>query len=143
MNRSVWIPFLAISTLSGLGNGFRSPEIAVSVNGTRVSFPVGQPMEWKGHVMVPLRGVFEQMGGKVLWNSSSQSVSISRGSSTIKMTVGESHALKNDETIVTDVKSILRNGTCYVPLRFLAEAIDASVHWDGATRSVDITTQKA
>jgi hypothetical protein len=61
---------------------------------------------------------------------------------TIRLTVGESHATKNEETIAMPTKSILRSGTTYVPLRFLAESLDANVHWDGGSRSVQITTQK-
>ena len=132
---------LVVSILSSPLKTDQSPGIAVSVNGARVTFPVGQPMEWRGHVMVPLRGVFEQMGGTVRWDGAGQIITITRGDATIKMTVGESHALKNEETIVTDVKSMIRIGTCYVPLRFLAEAIDATVNWNGAARSVNITTE--
>ena len=114
--------------------------IAVFVDGKQVNFPVGQPMEFSGHVMVPLRGVFEQMGGTVNWDEAAQQVTIGRAGTTIKMTVGDAHALKNEETVVTNAKSILRGGTVYVPLRFLAETLDATVRWDGAQRAVHITT---
>jgi hypothetical protein len=125
------------------GSYAAASAIAVYVNGTPVRFPVGQPMEMKGHVMVPLRGVFEEMGGNVQWDQAAQMVTIAKGDVTIKMTVGEAHALKNEETIVTQVKSVLQNGTVYVPLRFLAETLDAQVQWNGAERSVSITTVKA
>lgn len=133
---------LAAVLLSGYSVAAPQEPISVFVNGSQVSFPVGQPMEWHGHVMVPLRGVFEKMGGSVQWDAAAQMVTIIRDQTTIKMTVGESHALKNEETVVADVKSILRGGTCYVPLRFLAETIDARVHWDGSSRSVHITSAK-
>jgi spore coat protein H len=128
--------------LSAAAWGSTPSRIDVRVDGVSVSFPHGQPMEWKGHVMVPIRGVFEKLGANVSWDGAAQKVTIVRSGSTIEMTVGESHALKNQETIVTNVKSILRGGTCYIPLRFLAESLDANVHWDGATRSVSITTEK-
>ena len=117
--------------------------IGVYVDRKPVVFPVGQPMEWKGHVMVPLRGVFERLGGNVGWDGAAQTVTINKGTTTIKLVVGEPHAIKNEETIVMPTKSILRSGTVYVPLRFLAESLDANVNWDGSSRSVQITTQKA
>lgn len=116
--------------------------IRVYVDSKAVVFPVGQPMEWKGNVMVPLRGVFERLGGAVGWDGAAQTVTINKGTMTIRLTVGEAHALKNEETIAMPTKSILRAGTTYVPLRFLAESLDANVHWDGGSRSVHITTQK-
>ena len=116
--------------------------ISVYVDGKAVTFPVGGPMEWKGNVMVPLRGVFEDMGATVNWDQAARMVTIGKGDTTIKMTVGEAHALKNEETVVTQVKSILRGGAVYVPLRFLAETLDAKVEWKGDNRTVNITTRK-
>jgi hypothetical protein len=142
MKKPLLVSVLAAVVLPGFSAAAVTSPISVFVNGDQVSFPVGQPIEWTGHVMVPLRGVFEQLGGNVQWDSAAQMVTITKGDTTIKMTVGEAHALKNEETIVTNVKSILRGGTCYVPLRFLAETIDAKVHWDGASRSVHISTTK-
>jgi hypothetical protein len=135
-NKFGLVLFLASLAVSALAS------INVYVDRKPVRFPVGQPMEWRGHVMVPLRGVFEDMGAKVNWDQAAQEVTVNKGSNTIKLTVGETHALKNQETIVIQVKSILRGGTVYVPLRFLAESLDADVRWDGATRSVHITTEK-
>src|SRR5690349_5569059 len=118
--------------LMALGGAIASaPQgIRVSVDGDPVTFPVGQPMEFKGNVMVPMRGVFEKMGATVNWDQAAQEVTIGKGDVTIKMTIGDAHALKNQETVVTNVKSILRHGTAYVPLRFLAETLDANVKWD-------------
>ena len=131
------ISFVALPLLVS-GQGIR-----VYVDSRAVAFPVGQPMEWKGHVMVPLRGVFERLGGTVDWDQAAQRVTINKGTTTIKITVGEAHALKNEETIVIPTKAILRTGTAYVPLRFLAESLDAKVHWDGGSRTVRITQQKS
>lgn len=116
--------------------------IRVYVDSRAVVFPVGQPMEWKGHVMVPLRGVFERLGGTVNWDQAAQTVTVNKGTTTIRLTVGEAHALKNEETIVIPTKAILRTGTAYVPLRFLAESLDAQVNWDGGSRTVRITQRK-
>src|SRR5687767_12568574 len=73
--------------------------IRVYVDSKVVAFPVGQPMEYKGNVMVPLRGVFERLGGAVGWDGAAQTVTINKGTMTIRLTVGESHATKNEETI--------------------------------------------
>jgi hypothetical protein len=135
MKRSLLLILCCFTVSAAFGQG-----ISVSVNGKQLAFPVGQPMEFSGHVMVPLRGVFEELGAIVNWDEAAQMVTVVKGTTTIKMTVGDAHALKNEETIVTNAKSILRGGTCYVPLRFLAETMDATVKWDGASRSVQITT---
>ena len=135
-------PFLSWFILGAALCGAAAQGTSVSVDGDPVNFSSGQPLELRGRVMVPLRGVFEKMGGSVNWDGAAQMVTVAKGGTTIKLTVGDAHALKNEETVVTNEKSILRGGTVYVPLRFLAETLDANVHWDGATRAVHITTVK-
>lgn len=117
--------------------------ITVVVDGKPVAFPVGQPFETKGKVLVPIRGVFEKLGGEVNWDQASHLITITKGDMTLKVTIGEDHALKNEETVVMGARSVNRGGTAYVPLRFFAETLDADVVWEGENQTVRISTQKA
>lgn len=112
--------------------------IEVRVDQKPVSFPAGQPFETKGRVLVPIRGVFEHLGATVEYDNSAQMVTINRGQDTYKLKVGEDVALKNQDTLLMGTKTILREATVYVPLRFLAESLNADVEWIGAERLVNV-----
>lgn len=115
-------------------------NIVVMVNGERVMFDNMQPIERGGRVLVPLRGVFEKLGASVGYEAASQKVTVRKGDDIIELTVGDSSALKNQQTIPMSAKAIVRKGSTMVPLRFLAESLDANVQWDGAKRTVRIST---
>jgi len=58
----------ATSTLSNAIDG----TIAVFVDGERVVFPDQEPIIYNGHVLVPVRAVFEAMGFEVEWEDGSE-----------------------------------------------------------------------
>jgi|GEM_PF-2725660 len=45
-----------------------SPVIRVTVDGRQVHFPDQQPVNIDGRILVPVRGVFEEMGFEAMWN---------------------------------------------------------------------------
>jgi len=116
------------------------PAVVVTVNGKRVLFDQAQPIERGGRVLVPLRGVFEMLGARVGYEPSAQTVVVRRGEDVIRLKIGDDYALKNNETVIMKSRAILRDGTALVPLRFLAETLEADVVWDGAKRMVRIST---
>jgi hypothetical protein len=111
----------------------------VTVNGQVVKFPNGQPMEMKGRVMVPLRGVFEAIDAVVEWDGESHHVVAHRGNEDVELTIGNRTARKNGAEIMMEVAPIVRHGSTLVPLRFLVESLGGSVNYDAATDTVDIT----
>lgn len=113
--------------------------IEVRVDQKPVVFPAGQPFETKGRVLVPLRGVFEHLGATVEYDNAAQTVTMHRGQDTYTLKVGDDFALKNQVTLTMGTKTILRDATVYVPLRFLAESLNADVEWVGAERLVNVT----
>lgn len=115
-------------------------DISVSVDGNPVRFPTQQPMTSGGRVLVPLRGVFEQMGATVLWDAPNKQVLANRGSTNIKLTIGSTQAEVDGKMVALDSPAMLRNGATLVPLRFLSESLGANVEWRRETRLVAITT---
>jgi len=115
-------------------------DIAVKVNGDEVSFPVQQPIQEEGRVMVPLRGVFEQLGAYVTWHPETQTVQAVKGNTDVRVRIGSHIAEVNGERQQLDVPPELINGTTLVPLRFVSESLGAKVDWNNETRLVNITT---
>lgn len=129
---------LAAVSVAALAQG-----ITVNVDGHRVDFGDQQPIQRDGRVLVPLRGVFEQMGANVKWEPETQTVIADSGSTQIKLIIGSRTAWINNSPQTLDVPAQLVNGRTLVPLRFLSEALGADVRWFDSTREVIITTAKA
>lgn len=114
--------------------------ISVNVDGSPVTFSGTRPQTVQGRVLVPLRGVFEKLGAYVDWVPATQTVVAQKGDTYIELRIGSPSATVNGRQAVLDVPAALLGGRTMVPLRFLGEALGATVVWDGATRTVNINT---
>lgn len=80
--------------------------------------------------LVPLRGIFEELGATVTWNAETKVVKAVRGKDEIILTVGSKHTNVNGRNTVIDVPAQVFDGRTFVPLRFVSESLGASVNWD-------------
>jgi hypothetical protein len=119
-------------------------EIPVYYNGERIVFDVN-PIMVGGRTMVPMRAIFETFGATVDYDQGSNQITGTKGSREIKLRVGNTNATVANSGIVTpyilDVPPMIRDGRTLVPLRFIGQALGASVNWDDKTRTVTISTQ--
>lgn len=99
-----------------------------------------QPQVVNGRVLIPSRGVLEQMGAYVGWDAATRAVIAQRGDKDVSLPIGSRTATVNGQLVTLDVPAMIISGTTMVPLRFLSEALGAGVVWDNATRTVAITT---
>lgn len=140
-----YIPWLKLLVFTMLLLGL--PLIAsaqaptVFLDGKQLSFDVPPTLD-NGRTLVPLRGIFEALGAEVQWDGATQTVTATKGNTTIKLTVG-GQAYKNGQPITLDVPAKIINGRTLVPLRFVSEALGASVKWDGSTQTITIASQPA
>ncbi len=98
------------------------------------------PRMVNGRVLVPLRGIFEQMGANVRWNEAMQKVSADRGSTTIELRIGDHYANVNGRSVELDQPATMIGGRTMVPLRFISESFGANVDWTESTQTVAIIT---
>lgn len=126
--------------LSVIDDASVDSDIHVRYNGRRVSFgKYGQnPVITSGRTMVPLRSIFETMGASVQWDDATRSVTATRGSTVVKMTVGQTSFTVNGQTKTLDVAPRILNGRTVVPVRAIAESFGASVGWNGDAKIVSI-----
>ena len=115
-------------------------DIRVTVNGEPVEFTRARPMMRGGRVMVPVRGVFERLGGTVQWMPEARAVTGSGagGANPFRMEVNSRRAFVNDTDTRLDAAPRMVDGSVYVPLRFVSEALGGQVTWDNASRTVAI-----
>lgn len=100
------------------------------------------PVVKSNRVLVPVRVISEELGYAVSWDSKARIVYISKGSTSIRFTIGESTILVNGEKVKLDVSSRIVNGRAYLPIRIVSESIGSSIVWDGGSRSVVINTKE-
>jgi hypothetical protein len=81
-------------------------------------------------ILVPLRSMFEQMGGAtVSYNASTKTVDVSKPGADVQVTVGKPEVILNGETRPLDVPPEIYKGSIVVPVRVISEALGAYVQW--------------
>jgi hypothetical protein len=81
-------------------------------------------------ILVPLRSMFEQMGGAtVSYNASTKTVDVSKPGSDVQVTVGKPEVVINGESRPLDVPPEIYKGSVVVPVRVISEALGAYVQW--------------
>ena len=118
-------------------------SVNVSINGVPIRFAGTQPTAMRGRVMVPLRGVLEQMGAFVGWDQVTRTVLAQKSGTDVQLPIGSQTATVNGRTVTLDVPAQIIGGSTMVPLRFLSEALGSEVAWENATRTVMITTSSS
>ena len=123
-------------------SGFASAQegITVKIDGKTITFEDQEPVIVNDRTMVPMRKVFEVLGATVEWDNSTSTVTATKKDATISLKIGSTTANMNGQSIILDVPAQIMNGRTMVPLRFISEAMGATVNWDGSTRTVSIVT---
>ncbi len=109
----------------------------VSVNGRVVALSP-QPIVRAGRVFVPLRGVFERLGATVVYANGE--INATSGRRTVSLAIGSTQAQVDGAPRLVDVAPFIIGASTYVPLRFVSQALGASVQYDGANDLVAIDT---
>ena len=115
-----------------------SSNIKIMLNGSPLAFNEAPYMS-NGTTMVPMRVIFEALKAEVNYDAATQKITAIKGDTVIELVLGQKSAKKNGQTISLDVAATTRNGNTMVPLRFVAEALNAKVDWDNASQTVSIT----
>jgi len=125
-------------SLSSIANAAK--PIQLNVNGSLLT-DLAAPLVKNNVSYVPVRTV-ESLGYKVVWNSSSKSVSISNQatSNILQLTVGSNIAIKNKNKLSLDTPPIVKSNSIYVPLRFISENFGAAVDWDSNNNGIVVVT---
>lgn len=117
----------------------RAQAVRVLVDGQIVAFDQ-PPLMVGGRVLVPLRGVFEQLGATVQWDPANNLVAAQRGDTQVQLVIGSRQAVVNGRVVMLDVPAMIARGRTLVPLRFVSEAMGARVDWDAAASVVYVSS---
>lgn len=125
---------------AALAQPIYAQDINVSVNGTQVSFSNQQPVIVDGRTLIPLRGVFENLGYSVSWDGNTKTATLENDNYTIKIQSDSSTFTVNSQTKTLDVPAQIINGSMMIPLRAVGEGTGVTVNWDASTKSASISS---
>jgi iron(III) transport system substrate-binding protein len=113
--------------------------ISVTIDGAALTLDPA-PQMLAGRVMVPYRVIAERLGARVGWDSRTRVVTVTKGDEVMRLTVGETTAVRGGRNITLDAAPMLVAGRVMVPLRFLGEGLGARVDWISDARAVALRT---
>ncbi|WP_313640677.1 copper amine oxidase N-terminal domain-containing protein, partial [Paenibacillus sp.] len=139
MPRLLWMVGLAmvLIALFPTASFAANNDIKVTINGNQLYFDVN-PQSIDGRTFVPMRGIFEALGSDIKWDGKTQTVTGSKGETTVKLTINQKQAYINGKTVNLDAPATIVKGSTLVPVRFIAESLGADVKWDASTSTVII-----
>lgn len=129
---------LMVMTLSSL-TVFADSSIKVSVDNKILDFD-SEPFIEGGTTLVPMRKIFEALDADVTWVSKTQQIVATHGKTYIILKIGSTVAEINGTNVNLAVAPKIVNGSTFVPVRFIAEALNADVVWDNDSQTVIINS---
>jgi hypothetical protein len=90
--------------------------------------------------LVPVRFVSENLDAEVSWNQANKQVTVIDilTDKKIVLTVGSKVAYVDGKEVVLETSAEINHNSTYVPVRFIAESLGATVQWDQVTRVISI-----
>lgn len=95
-----------------------------------------------GRTYLPVRYVGYALGvdaENILWDAGSATVTILKGDRIAQMKIGSNVLLLNGAQITMDAAPEIVGGRTMLPVRWVAQALGASIEWDAATQQVTVT----
>ena len=110
-------------------------------NGTEVTMDAA-PYIAKNRTMVPIRYIANACGvtdENITWNQATRTATISGPNNVVTIKMGSNTITTSNGVITMDTVAVNSGNRIYVPARFIANALGATVTWDAATQTVGIT----
>ena len=112
-------------------------NVNVTVNGQTMSFDQ-PPVMRNSRVFVPMRAIFERLGSTVVFSNGT--INAQGNGRSVHLAIGSTQASVNGQPLTMDVAPFTVAGRTEVPLRFVAQALGATVNWNSNTSTVAINT---
>lgn len=115
----------------------QSSNITVKVDGEVINFDVNPFIE-NNKTYVPVRGIFEKLGAKVVWKNDSKEIITYKGRTVIILKLNNMWTIINEKMVEANATPKIVNAKAFVPLRFISENFGATVTWDQQTQTINI-----
>ncbi|AVV56890.1 copper amine oxidase N-terminal domain-containing protein [Paenibacillus glucanolyticus] len=139
----LWLPLFFL-----LGLLLSSPSHAAASSFVKANVEYGQfkslfsmkdPVMIKdGRVLLPLREIGDILGLKVHWNQPQQRASLYGVNLELTLQLGSDVVYLNKKQKKLKTSAEVINGKLYIPLRFVAEAVNEDVKWNSNTKTLSV-----
>lgn len=128
----------------GATHEYTGPNVTLILNDIEFEVTEGlmPPIIIDNRTLVPVREVFETLGGKVEWYNDERAVEIELESKKVKLWIDNYTAEVDGVETTLDVPAKIISSKTMVPARFISEKCGLNVEWDDETKTVTITTQE-
>jgi hypothetical protein len=109
----------------------------VRAKGREVKFDVS-PVIKSGTMLIPVRAVVESLGANVNWDAATNTVTITKGDTTIVFDLNSSKVYVNGSEVTLSMPAMEISNRTFVPLRFIAESLGVKINYDNNTGNIDI-----
>ncbi len=104
------------------------PQVQIFVNGQYVH-------DYRGYIngnttMAPFRGIFERLEADFEWDNETRTLTAWKDNIQLILRPDDQTAYVNGESVTLDSAPVIIDGHIYIPLRFVTEALGATVEWD-------------
>ena len=136
---------LMTGTMMLFGTCAYARDISVTINGEPLVTDVA-PEIVNDRTMLPMRAIFEALGADVEWVGEDSLIFATKGPNLITMKIGmpkmNVQKIDAEAPIIVDLDTApyIHNDRTMVPVRAIAEALEAEVDWVDETSTVVITT---
>lgn len=110
-------------------------EHQITYNGEKIYLDQ-EIVQVENSILLPLRTISQYLGYDVNWYQDTKKIEIIYANTTIALWIDRQEAEINGEKVELAVPPKIINGSTYVPLRFVGEALNLEVNWDGQTKTV-------
>jgi hypothetical protein len=114
-------------------------SIVININGRTIESDPS-PVLQRGAVLVPLRGVLENLGATVDYIPADRRIEITQNGKKVMLRLGEDTAIVDLQAKKLSAAPQTINGSTFVPMRSLAEIFGYRVAWLPPQRTVSITS---
>lgn len=133
---SVNMPVLANST-----------NVSFEINGEVFVSPSGEPAPYINkdqRTMVPIRffaNALEVSDEDISWDQETRTATVTREENTVSVTIGKPYILVNGVQVDMDTVAEIEQSRTFIPVRYIAEGLGATIEWNGDLNLVIIETE--
>lgn len=113
----------------------------MKINGVQNEIDPGRktvPVIINNRTLIPIRAVFEALGGTVGYESGEKKITLSKGSNKLEMWIDKTNLRMNGIDKTTDVAPVIVDGRTMVPVRFVVENFGYAVQWKAIEKKIII-----
>lgn len=139
MKRStLLICFMLVVGFFGGGQAIaaQSAEAVQLMMDGKVIAPDVLPLVKNGRTLVPVRVIAEGLGAEVAWEQATRTATIKRDGQAVILRLNDKKAYINGKAVTMETPPVMQQQRMLLPLRFVGEALGATVGWDESARMV-------